>query len=564
MTFQKKKILVIHSQQPSNQYAGGAAGIGDSEQFWMRKLAQEVFDLLAATGHDVRLGPKGTASSTYQTNVTWANKAENADADLLISLHSNATGKSEAQAKGTVGLGAYHHPNSPKGAAFTKSALPFLKPVSAKGKVYIDTLTVAEVASTKPPAVLFENEYHDWQGSPTEGGANWIRDDATRTRLAMAYRDWIVSMWGSRSPATTTTTTTAATTTTTTTPKPTTTTTTTAPPVPKFPLAKGYYFGPKEGPKESVSGYYDTQKDGTKGHDGLALAQRQLRALGYLQGPPDGLYGPDTDRAARLAQKAANGAGAKLAVDGCIGEGTWPWLWKLSAPTTTTTTTARPTVAEFQMASYNVQARRWGGGPYVEDAKFIAKSLPAPVLATCETEKAALDAILGRNELELYAHNFLGIFWDPRVFKPGERVTLNVNTSYHGMVGTELTHRATGAKFFAGSFHNRPNDSYSKSWTDAQVLAAKLAIVQKLCDKLKGYEDVLVGGDFSTKHARKVMEKNGYRLLTPWEDTGDAPGDNYWDQIYAKGKLVGKNGVIVKSPASDHHGLLVDVSAHTR
>ena len=188
----KRKILVIHSQQPANQYAGGGTGVNDSEQYWVRKLAEEIVSQLCTTGHEIKLGPTGTASSAYAENVAWANKAENADADLLISCHSNAS-TDHAHNKG---IGVYHHPNSTKGKAFAAALLPFLKPASASGRVYQSTITVAEVASTKPPALLVEHEYHDWTGTATTGGAEWIRNAANRTALAKAYRAFVVAQFG--------------------------------------------------------------------------------------------------------------------------------------------------------------------------------------------------------------------------------------------------------------------------------------------------------------------------------------------------------------------------------
>lgn len=194
--FSKKKILVIHSQQPWNQYAGAENNINDSEQFWMRKLVEEIASELKTTGHDIRVGPVGDAKSNYQTNVTWANLPENADADLLISAHSNATGLSEARAQGANGIGIYHHPKSAIGAELARKLLPFLKPVSAQGNAYIKTIEVAEVASTKPPALLVEHEFHDWRGSSTSGGSNWLRSSENRLKIARAYRAFVVSIWG--------------------------------------------------------------------------------------------------------------------------------------------------------------------------------------------------------------------------------------------------------------------------------------------------------------------------------------------------------------------------------
>jgi len=190
MAFTARKILIIHSQQPANQFAGGASGVNDSEQFWMRKLADEIYTEVKKTGHDVRLGPVGTASSTFHTNVAWVNKAAQADADLLITAHSNAGGTK------STGIGVYY--SSTKGKAFAVKLAPYLKKVSAANKAYVSKISVSETVDTKPPAILVEHEYHDWAGSATTGGAEWLRTAANRTKIAKAYRDFVVDMWGQK------------------------------------------------------------------------------------------------------------------------------------------------------------------------------------------------------------------------------------------------------------------------------------------------------------------------------------------------------------------------------
>jgi len=188
MAFTRRKILIISAQQVGNQYAGGASGAKDSEQFWMRKLADEIYTEVKKTGHDVRLGPVGSASSTFHTNVDWVNKTAQADAELLISCHSNAGGTK------STGIGVYY--SSTKGKAFAVKLAPYLKKVSAANKAYVSTIHVSETVDTKPPAILVEHEYHDWSGSATTGGAEWIRTAANRTKIAKAYRDFVVDMWG--------------------------------------------------------------------------------------------------------------------------------------------------------------------------------------------------------------------------------------------------------------------------------------------------------------------------------------------------------------------------------
>jgi peptidoglycan hydrolase-like protein with peptidoglycan-binding domain len=79
-----------------------------------------------------------------------------------------------------------------------------------------------------------------------------------------------------------------------------------------FPLPSGWYFGPWDGPRESVSGRGLT--DG-QWRPFLASAQRQLGITA------DGIYGPQTSNALRTWQ-AAHG----LVVDGLLGPRTWASL----------------------------------------------------------------------------------------------------------------------------------------------------------------------------------------------------------------------------------------------
>lgn len=88
---------------------------------------------------------------------------------------------------------------------------------------------------------------------------------------------------------------------------------------PKFPLPKGWYFGPKSGPKESVSGYYGYSED-------LKTWQRQMRKRGWKI-KVDGLYGPETAEVTRAFQREK-----RLTPDGLIGIATWQTAW--TAPIT--------------------------------------------------------------------------------------------------------------------------------------------------------------------------------------------------------------------------------------
>ena len=88
---------------------------------------------------------------------------------------------------------------------------------------------------------------------------------------------------------------------------------------PAFPLPRGYYFGPKSGPRESVSGYYSHRGD-------LRRWQAKMATRGWRL-VADGLYGPATEDVVRAFQREKG-----LTVDGKIGPQTWAAAWE--APVT--------------------------------------------------------------------------------------------------------------------------------------------------------------------------------------------------------------------------------------
>lgn len=85
---------------------------------------------------------------------------------------------------------------------------------------------------------------------------------------------------------------------------------------PAFPLPAGSYFGPMEGPAQSVSGYYSHRED-------LRRWQQRMADRGW-QINPDGYYGPQTRGVAEAFQREKG-----LHVDGLIGPVTWAAAWTL-------------------------------------------------------------------------------------------------------------------------------------------------------------------------------------------------------------------------------------------
>ena len=103
-------------------------------------------------------------------------------------------------------------------------------------------------------------------------------------------------------------------------------------PAPVFPLGrcrahnKQMWYGPKSSLDHQVSGWFNTQADGTKGSDNLAKWQRQMAYRGWKI-TPDGLWGDETERVCRAFQ-----AEKGLVVDGKVGAKTWAMAW--TAPIT--------------------------------------------------------------------------------------------------------------------------------------------------------------------------------------------------------------------------------------
>ena len=94
-----------------------------------------------------------------------------------------------------------------------------------------------------------------------------------------------------------------------------------------FPLPSGYYFGPKNGGDESVSGFYGRVFDGKPDHEWLRIFVRQLRKRGWnareggsylTRYGNDGRYGDEYERLIRAFQRDQG-----LVVDGLLGPRTW-------------------------------------------------------------------------------------------------------------------------------------------------------------------------------------------------------------------------------------------------
>ena len=295
-------------------------------------------------------------------------------------------------------------------------------------------------------------------------------------------------------------------------------------------------------PSERWHFEYDRARDTKRAAD----LKARLKALGYAD---------------LKALQRAHG----LTADGVDGPLTWAVLLgspkPAPAPAPTPAPVPAPSGVDFRAGSYNAQLQRFGGGAYSADATFIKDTLRPSILMAQEVEETARTAIMGKGVLtKTYPLGTTALLWDGRKYRHGARIEVRLGTAYHGMIGTELVSVTNGGKIVAASVHIRPNDAIKG--TDAQKLAGKLSDVKKILAALAKYPNVMVGGDWSTGEHRALLEKAGYRLVTPWTDTYDKAGTQRLDAIYIRGPLLTARtgGSVHPAAASDHHGLVANLT----
>jgi hypothetical protein len=271
-------------------------------------------------------------------------------------------------------------------------------------------------------------------------------------------------------------------------------------------------------------------------HRSAALAAR-LAALGY---------------GSLTAFQKAHG----LTADGVDGPITWTAL--LAAIPNDTQPTPDGSV-NLRVASYNVQAKRWGGGTYAADSAFVKTTLRPSILMVQEAEEDARDAIREATGFRVWPLGYVGLLWDPTKWDNGPRLGCGFGTAYHGVVGCELTRRTTGRTLVAASVHIRPTAAFK---TTAAAKAGKKADIAKVIKLLAKYPRVVVGGDWNTD-AKAQMVAAGYTLATPYSDTHDNQGIQHFDGIFTRGLTDRTGGRITPTAASDHHGLIANLTIPT-
>ncbi len=151
-------IFLSPSTQEGNLYV-----TGNSEEYWMNRLADAMEPYLTASGIQfTRNSPTGSASqSIRQSNA--------GNYDLHLALHSN--GAPESIYGQVQGSDIYYYPSSVEGKRAANLIADALKTIYPDPNLVraLGTTAIGEVRQTKAPSVFIELAYHD-----NLEDANWI------------------------------------------------------------------------------------------------------------------------------------------------------------------------------------------------------------------------------------------------------------------------------------------------------------------------------------------------------------------------------------------------------
>lgn len=151
-------IFLSPSTQEGNLYV-----TGNSEEYWMNRLADAMEPYLTASGIQfTRNSPTGSASqSIRQSNA--------GNYDLHLALHSN--GAPESIYGQVQGSDIYYYPSSVEGKRAANLIADTLKTIYPDPNLVraLGTTAIGEVRQTKAPSVFIELAYHD-----NLEDANWI------------------------------------------------------------------------------------------------------------------------------------------------------------------------------------------------------------------------------------------------------------------------------------------------------------------------------------------------------------------------------------------------------
>lgn len=169
-------IFLSPSTQEGNLYV-----TGNSEEYWMNRLADAMEPYLTASGIQyTRNSPTGSAAQSIR-------QSNSGNYDLHVALHSNAAPESiYGQVQGSD---VYYYPTSDEGRRAANLIVDALKTIYPDPNLVraLPTTAIGEVRQTRAPAVFLELAYHD-----NREDANWITSniDLIARTLVLALTEY--------------------------------------------------------------------------------------------------------------------------------------------------------------------------------------------------------------------------------------------------------------------------------------------------------------------------------------------------------------------------------------
>lgn len=152
-------VYLSPSLQEYNPFVGGG-----NEEYYMNLIVDAMEPYLRASGINfVRNNPEMTLRQAI-------NQSNEGRFDVHLAIHSNAS--PPASSGQNVGADVYYYPTSVNGKRLAEIIAANYRKIYPHSVDVIPTTTLAEVRSTKAPAVLIETAYHD-----NVEDANWIRNN---------------------------------------------------------------------------------------------------------------------------------------------------------------------------------------------------------------------------------------------------------------------------------------------------------------------------------------------------------------------------------------------------
>ena len=304
------KVAIGHSTQENP--VTGVAGIKYEEQ-----LTEPVAEIAAQILRQHGVDAVSNAPHTKAGDVaSWANKV---GADVFVDIHTDAA---NGKARGTS---AFYHPGSSKGEVLAAHLYNFVGGVGGVRRSMHSRTDLIALYGTKAVSALVELEFHDRADTANFVKDNWNAYGEAVAKAVLAYLGIPFNGSGSTPPPEQ--------------PQPSPEPVSPEPvpsnrhigetrPAPDFPLGRcsrhnrQMYYGSRSKLDHQVSGWEDTESDGTRGADGLKTFQVQMKHRGWNI-DPDGLWGDQTERVVGEFQKEKG-----LTVDHAVGPNTWKAAWE--------------------------------------------------------------------------------------------------------------------------------------------------------------------------------------------------------------------------------------------